>query len=143
MKEEQRTEPLAGRSPEDVLANPIRRLCRFEYSCRLCGLEHHLENYISISARNFQEYKTLLARKLEDQEFVRSTLRQASIDFHQGEGDLERLTAKARENGLYPGENEINVIITRESDYTCSHCSATFGTSQVLRDHMAGCAAKT
>ena len=134
-----RMTPMAGRTPEDVLPHPMRRLCRFEYQCALCGNEHHLETYISIPARDIEEYQAHLGKRLEDYNFVSEMVQEASLDLHKETGDLERLAINAGQNGLYEVSSKINVVVTEECDYTCNKCGSTFRTIQLLQEHMPGC----
>lgn len=139
MTEPLRFEPLEGRTPEGTLRDPMRRLCKFNCQCRICGKEHQAEFYVSLEAGNLDEYWAQLNEKLMEPTSIRNLVDRAAMKLHEEQGGLRRLALRARGNGLYEVSEAISVTLTGESHYTCDDCGSTFETIQLLREHPPKC----
>ena len=139
MTEPLRFEPLEGRTTEGTLQNPMRRLCKFAYQCRICGKEHEAEFYVSLEAGNLDEYWAQLNEQIMEPTSVRNLVDRAAMKLHEERGDLRRLALRAKGNGLYEVSEAVSVTLTGESLYTCDDCGSTFDTIQLLREHTPNC----
>ena len=120
--------PLAGRTPKSVFQDTryIRRLCRFDYQCRLCGGEHFAESYISLPAENLDDYVAGLKRFVSEPGSIRQEITNAARVLHEEKGDFYRLLRKAKTDGFYGDEAAVKVALTAESEYICDSCQQTF-----------------
>ena len=135
MDEPMTLKPTEGRTPEEVMDTPIRRLCRLEHECELCGGQHSPQFYISIEAGNLEEYQEGIEKLMRESNVLRTLARKAATMMHEQRGDLAALTRRVMENGPYRVAPTISVTMLDESDYTCEACGNTFETIHKLRDH--------
>ena len=132
--------PMGDQRPEDIMTNPMRRLCCFTYQCSLCGNEHHAEHFISMEVSGLDEYILHLKELVTDPERMAIILGGASEELHKEQGDLDKLTQKIRRNGLYEMTQHPTVILTNEDRYICDNCGTVFQSNQELRKHGRSCA---
>ena len=142
MKTPNKPVPLAGRTPKSVFQDTpyIRRLCRFDYQCRLCGGEHSAESYMSLPAENLDDYAAGLKKFVSEPGSIRQVITNATRVLHEERGDFYRLLRKAKTDDFYGDEAAVKVALTSESEYTCDNCQQTFETVKLLRSHAAKCA---
>ena len=139
MEDEDKIVPTEGRRPEDVIQGPmIRRLCICLYQCPLCMEDHEVQLYISLPAANLDEYVAQLRKHASNWDVMEPALTNATIKFHDKQGDLPELAKRAGENGI-PQTRPPTLELTDESAYTCDHCSRTFDYVAELREHMSNC----
>ena len=65
MTEPLRFEPLEGRTPEGTLQDPMRRLCKFAYQCRICGKEHQADHVVARTVDGFHRPDNLMGAPLK------------------------------------------------------------------------------
>ena len=135
MEEPLRLAPMTGSRPEDVLRDPMRRLCIIDYQCPLCGQDHETGLYISIPARDLDEYHARLRQITSDWTTLQRLLGEALVELHTERGDLDELVQRARRLGLRETRPP-RCELTDESAYTCDDCGHTFETIGLLRKHQ-------
>ena len=99
--------PLAGRTPKSVFQDTryIRRLCRFDYQCRLCGGEHFAESYISLPAENLDDYVAGLERFVSEPGSIRQVTTNAARGATRREGRFLPAAAKGQDRRLLRGRS--------------------------------------
>lgn len=118
----------------------MRHLCRFDYSCELCGEKEQVETYISSVAASAQDYRQGIEELTAKPGFLPGLMDRASLIHHRGKGDLDELMLKLKEHGPREVSPRVMITILPESRYTCDSCGDdTFTTAPLLWEHMAGC----
>ena len=132
--------PADGTRPEDAFkGRPMtRRLCICRFQCPLCREDHEAELYISLPAADLDEYVAQLRHHAANWQLLQPAVSSAVMEFHQKEGDLEKLARRAARYGIQPTDPP-TLELTDESIYTCDECSRTFDTIAELREHRPKC----
>lgn len=135
-----------GRTPGELFEESfgdtpwMKQLCRFNYTCELCGEKEQVETYISSVANSVQEYRQGIEELTSKPGFLPGITAKGSAMHHKNRGDLEDLMLKLSENGPREVSPRVMITILPESNYTCDFCADdTFATAPLLREHMAGC----
>ena len=107
MKTPNKPVPLAGRTPKSVFQDTpyIRRLCRFDYQCRLCGGEHSAESYMSLPAENLDDYSEGLKRFVSEPGSIRQVIANAAPAAIRGKGRLLPAAPEGQDRRLLRGRS--------------------------------------
>ena len=118
----------------------MRQLCRFDYTCELCGEKEQAESYISCVANSIQEYRQRTEDLVSEPGFLQDLIGRATTAHHIQLDDLDKVMLKFNENGPQEVSPRVMITILPESGYTCDLCGDdTLTTAPLLREHMAGC----
>ena len=128
-------DPFANHRQQMGADNALMRLCIVFFHCHLCGEEHDMQHYITLTAASDEEFASTLAKEFEKEDHAVALLRSSAQAWHTSKGDADQRqqALEAREETAYGGI--LAIAVTSEEEYTCDDCNATFQTVGRLRQH--------